>query len=202
MLVLHGRCRNWHSPVICAQFLFGGGGDSACIPFLLLSREYCFEHSIDCRISHSKMFDSNGLAKKVPPFGKFVADTRLSSSQPAYGVHGHPGPEYMYSMNWETCTHSPHLDSACCCAPANLSFEPRPVQPPASIWTALFLFYPKFVQRPQGVADCTPRECHARSAHAVHTQCARSAKFWMSANTRTLLLAPFDKFLVPYWVFF
>ena len=24
----------------------------------------------------------------------------------------------------------------------------------------------------------------------------------MSANTRTLLLAPFDKFLVPYWVFF
>ena len=35
--------------------------------------------------------------------------------------------------------------------------------------------------------------------HAVRTQCARSAKFWMSANTRTLLLAPFDKFLVPYW---
>ena len=34
------------------------------------------------------------------------------------------------------------------------------------------------------------------------TQCACSAKFWMSANTRTLLLAPFDKFLVPYWVFF
>ena len=30
------------------------------------------------------------------------------------------------------------------------------------------------------------------------TQCARSAKFWMSANTRTLVLAPFDKFLVPY----
>ena len=30
---------------------------------------------------------------------------------------------------------------------------------------------------------------------------ARSAKFWMSANTGTLLLAPFDKFLVPYWVF-
>ena len=24
----------------------------------------------------------------------------------------------------------------------------------------------------------------------------------MSANTQTLLLAPFDKFLVPYWVFF
>ena len=34
--------------------------------------------------------------------------------------------------------------------------------------------------------------------HAVRTQCARSAKFWMSANTRTLVLAPFDKFLVPY----
>ena len=34
--------------------------------------------------------------------------------------------------------------------------------------------------------------------HAVRTQCARSAKFWMSANTRTLALAPFDKFLVPY----
>ena len=29
------------------------------------------------------------------------------------------------------------------------------------------------------------------------TQCARSAKFWMSANTRTLVLAPFHKFLVP-----
>ena len=27
---------------------------------------------------------------------------------------------------------------------------------------------------------------------------ARGVKFWMSANTRTLLLAPFDKFLVPY----
>ena len=32
--------------------------------------------------------------------------------------------------------------------------------------------------------------------------CARSAKFWISANTRTLLLAPFDKFLVPYRGFF
>ena len=30
------------------------------------------------------------------------------------------------------------------------------------------------------------------------TQCARSAKFWMSANTRTLVLAPFHKLLVPY----
>ena len=28
--------------------------------------------------------------------------------------------------------------------------------------------------------------------------CARSAMFWMSASTRTLLLAPFDQFLVPY----
>ena len=35
------------------------------------------------------------------------------------------------------------------------------------------------------------RECHARSA-----------KFWMSANTRTLVLAPFHKFLVPYQGFF
>ena len=34
------------------------------------------------------------------------------------------------------------------------------------------------------------------------TQCARSAKFWMSANTRTLVLAPFHKFLVPYQGFF
>ena len=34
------------------------------------------------------------------------------------------------------------------------------------------------------------------------TQCACSAKFWMSANTQTLLLPPFDKFLVPYWGFF
>ena len=33
------------------------------------------------------------------------------------------------------------------------------------------------------------------------TQCAGSVKFWMSANTRTLLLALFDKFLVPYWFF-
>ena len=32
--------------------------------------------------------------------------------------------------------------------------------------------------------------------------CARSAKFWMSANTWTLLLAPFDMFLIPYWGFF
>ena len=38
--------------------------------------------------------------------------------------------------------------------------------------------------------------------HAVRTQCARSAKFWMSANTRTLVLAPFHKFLVPYQGFF
>ena len=34
------------------------------------------------------------------------------------------------------------------------------------------------------------------------TQCARSAKFWMSANTRTLVSAPFHKFLVPYQGFF
>ena len=34
------------------------------------------------------------------------------------------------------------------------------------------------------------------------TQCARSAKFRMSANTRTLVLAPFHKFLVPYQGFF
>ena len=34
------------------------------------------------------------------------------------------------------------------------------------------------------------------------TQCAHSAKFWMSANTRTLVLAPFHKFLVPYQGFF
>ena len=33
----------------------------------------------------------------------------------------------------------------------------------------------------------------------VHRKCrARSAKFWMSANTRTLVSAPFHKFLVPY----
>ena len=38
--------------------------------------------------------------------------------------------------------------------------------------------------------------------HAVRTQCARSAKFWMSANTRTLVLAPFHKFLVLYKGFF
>ena len=29
-------------------------------------------------------------------------------------------------------------------------------------------------------------------------QCAHSAKFWMSTNTRTLVSAPFHKFLVPY----
>ena len=34
------------------------------------------------------------------------------------------------------------------------------------------------------------------------TQCARSAKFWMSANTPTLVLAPFHKVLVPYQGFF
>ena len=34
------------------------------------------------------------------------------------------------------------------------------------------------------------------------TQCAHTAKFWMSANTRTLVLAPFHKFLVPYQGFF
>ena len=38
--------------------------------------------------------------------------------------------------------------------------------------------------------------------HAVRTQCAHSAQFWMSANTRTLVLAPFHKFLVPYQGFF
>ena len=34
------------------------------------------------------------------------------------------------------------------------------------------------------------------------TQCARSAKFWMSANTRTLVSALFHKFLAPYQAFF
>ena len=33
-------------------------------------------------------------------------------------------------------------------------------------------------------------------------QCARSAKFWMSANTRTLVSALVHKFLVPYRGFF
>ena len=33
---------------------------------------------------------------------------------------------------------------------------------------------------------------------AVRTQCACSAKFWMSANTPTLVSPPFHKFLVPY----
>ena len=37
----------------------------------------------------------------------------------------------------------------------------------------------------------TPTECHARSA-----------KFWISTNTRTLVSAPFHKFLVPYQGFF
>ena len=32
------------------------------------------------------------------------------------------------------------------------------------------------------------------------TQCAHSAKFWMLANTRTVVSAPFHKFLVPYRV--
>ena len=50
-----------------------------------------------------------------------------------------------------------------------------------------------------------PPACHTVSGnamHAVRTQCARSAKFWMSANTRTLVLGPFHKFLVPYQGFF
>ena len=34
----------------------------------------------------------------------FVADTRLSSGHPAYGVRGHSGPESTYSMNWVTYT--------------------------------------------------------------------------------------------------
>ena len=41
------------------------------------------------------------------------------------------------------------------------------------------------------MSKSTPWEC-----------CARSAKFWMLANTQTRLLAPFDKFLVPYLGFF
>ena len=43
---------------------------------------------------------------------------------------------------------------------------------------------------------------YGNAVHGVRMRCARSMKFWMSANTRTLLLAPFDKFLVPYWGFF
>ena len=53
-----------------------------------------------------------------------------------------------------------------------------------------------------GSINCPGAQISGKAMHAVRTQCARSAKFWMSANTRTLLLAPFDKFLVPYWVFF
>ena len=34
--------------------------------------------------------------------------------------------------------------------------------------------------------------------HAVRMQCACSAKFWMSTNTRALVSAPFHKFLVLY----
>ena len=51
-------------------------------------------------------------------------------------------------------------------------------------------------------APRNPGYCLGNAMHAVRTQCARSAKFWMSANTRTLVLAPFHKFLVPYQGFF
>ena len=47
-------------------------------------------------------------------------------------------------------------------------------------------------------AKCNPYRPWGRSLGMPCMQCAHSAKFWMSANTRTLLLAPFDKFLVPH----
>ena len=39
-------------------------------------------------------------AHALPAGSFFFADTRLSLGHPAYGVHGHSGPESMYSMNW------------------------------------------------------------------------------------------------------
>ena len=38
--------------------------------------------------------------------------------------------------------------------------------------------------------------------HTVRTHYARSAKFWMSTNTRTLVSAPFHKFWFRTTVFF
>ena len=54
--------------------------------------------------------------------------------------------------------------------------------------------------RSRRVSECSPTPCpHALCQRECH---ARSAKFWMSANTRTLVLAPFHTFLVPYQGFF
>ena len=78
----------------------------------------------------------------------------------------------------------------------------------AGLWEELGLTEPR-LQITQST-HCATRYCWVmRQAVALQpqvqmsmgmpcTQCARSAKFWMSANTRTLVLAPFHKFLVPY----
>ena len=62
------------------------------------------------------------------------------------------------------------------------------------------------VRRQPGVQNiCSHQKLLKRGQCALGmpcTQCAHSAKFWMSANTRTLVLAPFHKFLVPYQGFF
>ena len=50
----------------------------------------------------------------------------------------------------------------------------------------------------RAIGQCSPG-CTHQSLRECH---ARSAKFWMSANTQTLVLAPFHKFLVPYQGFF
>ena len=54
----------------------------------------------------------------------------------------------------------------------------------------------------QSSQDPSPNTICVQTEGMPCTQCARSAKFWMSANTRTLVLAPFHKFLVPYQGFF
>ena len=60
-----------------------------------------------------------------------------------------------------------------------------------------FLLWAKWPADP-----CVSFPAAAFNRLGTHGEChARSAKFWMSASTRTLLLAPFDKFLVPCWGF-
>ena len=50
-----------------------------------------------------------------------VADTRRSSGHAADGVHGHPGPDYVYSMNWVTCSFM--------CLPFQITLAPKSPSP-------------------------------------------------------------------------
>ena len=98
----------------------GGGGGGSLLLYTLCTGVRCNGSEICTRKEERRCilvllggFSSPGHAHPmvyIPhPFQYifFLLDTSLRPRHPANGVHGHPGPNYMYSMKWENCSFMP-----------------------------------------------------------------------------------------------